>query len=86
MSTPEGKVRVRVGLRSLLAKYRPQPDNPDPFEMELDVGTTVGELVERLGLPPKLAKLIFVDHSRVEPDAELPAGAHVEIFPPIAGG
>ena len=86
MSTPEGKVRVRVGLRSLLAKYRPDPDNPEPFEMVFDAGATVGDLVERLGLPAKLAKLIFVDHSRADHDEVLPQGSQVEIFPPIAGG
>ena len=86
MSTPDGKVRVRVGLRSLLAKYRPEPDNAEPFDVTLDAGATVGDLVEHLGLPPKLAKLIFIDHSRAEYDAVLPQGAQVEVFPPIAGG
>jgi len=86
MPTSEGRITVQVSLRSVLRKYRPDPNDRRPFPVELPAGSTVGDLVTRLGVEPRLAKLIFIDHIRCNGDTPLRDGARVDIFPPIAGG
>ena len=86
MPTSEGKIAVQVSLRSILRKYRPDPNDRRPFAVELPAGATVADLVASLGVERKLAKLIFVDHVRCDGDTALRNGARLDIFPPRAGG
>ena len=86
MSEADNTITVSVVLRSILAKFRPDPKNRAPFPVQLATGATVGDLIAKLGAPPEIARLIFVNHVRCDYDAILPDGASVEVFPPIAGG
>ena len=86
MPPSEAPITVAVTLRSILAKFRPDPKSREPFPVELPPGATVGQLVARLRVHEKLARLIFVDHVRSGPDTVLTDGARVDIFPPVAGG
>ena len=79
-------ISVTVKLPGMLEQYRPRPARPAVFGVHLATGSTVSKLLERLGIPPKQAKLVFVDHVRMPPEAVLRNGARVEIYPPIAGG
>ena len=71
---------------ALRTRDRPDPAAGAPFAVELAVGSTVGDLVGRLGLADRDAKLIFVNHVRGRPDDPLSDGARIQIFPLIAGG
>lgn len=86
MPEPEGTISVSVTLRSILAKFRPDPKNREPFPVQLAAGATVADLIAKLKVNEQLARLIFVNHVRSDSDAALPDGASVDIFPPIAGG
>ncbi len=80
------KITVSVALRSILAKFRPEPKNREPFAVELDAGATVADVLAARGVPPKLAHLVFVDRVRGSHDTVLHDGALLEVYPPIAGG
>jgi len=54
--------------------------------MELEDGSTVGDLLKLLDLPPKLAALRLVNGVQSKPDKRLSDGDKVSIFPQIAGG
>lgn len=86
MPTSEEMLTVQVSLRSVLRKYRPDPKDRRPFAVEMPRGATVGDLVAALGIDERLARLVFVEHVRCDRDVALREGAHVDIFPPIAGG
>jgi molybdopterin converting factor small subunit len=86
MPEENSKITVSVTLRSILAKFRPDPKNREPFPVQLDAGATVGDLIAKLRVSDKLARLIFVNHVRCDYDAVLPDGANIDVFPPIAGG
>ena len=86
MPDSDNKITVAVTLRSILAKFRPDPKSREPFAVRLEPGATVADLIARLGVPEQLARLIFVNHVRCDYDAVLPDGANIDIFPPIAGG
>ncbi|MFW6161535.1 MAG: MoaD/ThiS family protein [Planctomycetota bacterium] len=85
-SSDDQQITVTVALRSILARYRPNPEDRAPFAVQLDQGATVGDLLDRLRIDPRLAHLVFVDHVRRDRDAPLENGASVDVFPPIAGG
>lgn len=80
------RIKVQVMLRSVLARYRPDPQDRQPFTVELPAGSTVRDLLASLGVPEEIARLVFVDHVRSDPAAVLREGAAVDVFPPIAGG
>ena len=86
MSTASKTITVSVKLKATLGKYRPEWAESNPFAVELPRGSSVADLIERLGVPSRMAKLVFVDHTQLGRDAVLPDGAAVEMFPPIAGG
>ena len=79
-------ITVSVKLPKMLAKYRPDPADAEPFAVELAADGTASDLVERLGIPVHTAKLIFANHRRLRIDEQLSDGTTIEIFPPIAGG
>ena len=55
-------------------------------EMELDEGTSVGDLLEQLKIHGKEARILLVNGDAVSTEYELAAGDVVSIFPPLAGG
>jgi hypothetical protein len=79
-------ISVTVSLRSILAKYRPDPKDREPFPVELDEGATVADALAARGVPPKLAHLVFVDKTRADHQSPLHDGAELDVYPPIAGG
>ncbi len=86
MPDSDARITVQVSLRSILGQYRPDPKDRRPFSRQLPAGSTVGDLLAALGVPEQIAKLVFVDHVRCDPDTPLRDGASVDVFPPIAGG
>lgn len=88
-------MRIYVKLFATLAKSVSGPfleQNPQPIrasarlEVELPAGSSIGELVDYLGLPPELVKHTFVNARAKELDCRLEPEDEVGIFPPIGGG
>ncbi len=73
---------ITLKLFATLAKHL--PDTADRYPIA--PGTTVGRLVEDLGIPRKEAKLIFVNGIKQDLDTPLEGGDRVGIFPPVGGG
>jgi len=86
MRQPSDTIAVSVKLPGMLARFRPDPDRPEPFTVELADGSTVGDLVSRLNIPSEIVKLVFVDYACARATDVFAHGSRVEIFPPIAGG
>jgi len=86
MPSCNSHITVTVSLRSILARFRPDPRDRTPFPVELEAGATVADLLGKLRVHEKLTHLVFVDHVRSDRSAVLADGAAVDIFPPIAGG
>lgn len=77
---------VRVKLFATLRRYAGEIPAGKPLELELSEGTTLQELVDRLGLPPEETKVTFVNGRSQDLDFVLQPGDEVGIFPPIGGG
>jgi len=77
------KIQVRV-----YATLRDHVDEHERGILEIEVPEqiTVGDVLQRLGIPSDEVKQVFVDNRRAGLDVPLSDGARVSIFPPIAGG
>jgi len=78
---------IEVKLFSILAVYLPPEADGRRVGLTVPEGTTVAEILDQLGIPRKLAKLIVIDgiiHQRT--DRVLTDGNVLSLFPAIAGG
>jgi molybdopterin converting factor small subunit len=74
-------MELEIKLFANLRKFNPLLD-----KIKLDDGTTVLELLERVGIPPSEVAIVLVDGRHAKLDQPLHDGETVAIFPPIAGG
>ena len=79
-------ITVQVRLYATLRRYRPEVKLGESLPMELPEGSTVGQLITRLGIPNRVVKSIFVNRRPQDPEYVLQNGDEVAIFPPVAGG
>ena len=77
-------MKVHVQLLGYLAKY--SPTQKETFSLELDPGATLGRLLERIGFPPDLEKMVLVNGTRSNEATRLAEGDEIFIFSPAAGG
>jgi len=74
-------MKVEIRLFASLRKYGlPQE------EMELAEGTTVGNLLEKIGIPPSEVAITLVNGRHAQEELPLNDGETLALFPPIAGG
>ncbi len=79
-----------VKLYALLGDYLPPGTRGHEMRLEIEPGTTISQVIERLGIPERMAHLVLVDGTYVEPGARagrvLREGEVLAIWPPVAGG
>jgi molybdopterin synthase sulfur carrier subunit len=75
---------IRVHLFAYLTKY--SPTGQEKFGLDLGPGATVGQLLEKLGIPADFEKRVLVNGRHAEPSTPLSEGDDVFIYPPAAGG
>ncbi len=76
------KSYIQIKLFATLNRFTPQ----EADSYQIDVGTSIRQLLKQLDIPEKKARLIFIDGVRAELDATLNGGERVGIFPPVGGG
>jgi molybdopterin converting factor small subunit len=79
-------MEVRVKLYSTLRHYLPALRVGEYHHAQLPEGTTVGGLLESLGVPPGVTRQAFVNGETVDLAHVLSHGDEVVVFPPVAGG
>ena len=79
-------ITVHVKLFATLRQYRPGLGLGEAFPVDLPQGTTVGELIRKLGLPQEEVKIIFVNGLFRDLDYVLADSDELGIFPPVGGG
>lgn len=77
--------RIELRLFGHLRDYLPTPGDPGVI-MEVPSGTTVGELILKLGIPQEDPKIVLVNGLHAHRHQELKESDRVSMFPPIAGG
>ena len=73
---------IQLKLFATLSEHLP----PEGETIEIVSGSTVGELIDRLAIPRKKAKLVFIDGRKGNLETVLTGGERVGVFPPVGGG
>lgn len=83
-------MKVILKLYASLSDYLPAEARHNQVQLDVDDDATVGALIERYRLPPKLTHLVLVNGVFVAPAARattvLREGDQLAVWPPIAGG
>jgi molybdopterin converting factor small subunit len=77
---------IHVKLFATLLRYRPDLRHGQAVPLPLQAGETLGNAIERLGLPAEAVRHVFLNGRRAALDTVPHDGDEVAIFPPIAGG
>jgi len=75
---------VRVHLLGNLSRF--SPSGQEKFKLDLAPEATVGALLEKIGFPTDLEKMILVNGRQSNPATLLGEEDEVFIFSPAAGG
>ena len=79
-------VTIELALFAKLSSRYPVSGNGrEPRPLDLDEGTTVGALVQRMGFENE-PRITFVNGRHARDEHALADGDRLAIFPPIAGG
>ncbi len=79
-------MKVEVSLSATLAAHLPAARPGDSAILEMPDGTTVGQVIDSLKIPPGLDCLRVVNGLDAQPEQTLKDGDVLSIFPPLAGG
>jgi len=75
--------RVQLNLYATLRSY---VGGAPSVEVDVEPGETVGEMLERLGVPPDQTRILFVNNRAATLAQALEDGDRVGVFPAIGGG
>ena len=77
------KLKIAAGFRYYLPNLSDMVDGAD---FEVTEGTTVGEILELIHLPQKLATIILVNGKRADKEKVLTKNDQIDLLQPMAGG
>ena len=79
-------MRVQVKLFTYFQKYCPENSERGLFTLELAPPVSVGDLLQKLGIPPDYPKVIHVNGKFAKEEDLLKDGDFMAVFPPLPGG
>jgi molybdopterin converting factor small subunit len=79
-------MEIEVKLFATLRDYLPKGSGRFSCKMEIDGDTRVKDILDKLGIPEELPKIILINGIHGKVDQALKEGDVVSIFPPVAGG
>jgi sulfur carrier protein ThiS len=77
---------VELHLYASFKKFLPENCGDNSCLMDVEEGTTVKGLLEKLHIPLNAPKVIFLNGIHAKGDEILKQGDRVGAFPPVAGG
>jgi molybdopterin synthase sulfur carrier subunit len=77
-------MKIEILLYATLRKYG--PPHGGPLTLELKEGDRLGRVLEILGMPPAVEKVMLINGRPANLDTILNEGDKVVLFPPVAGG
>jgi molybdopterin converting factor small subunit len=77
-------MKVRVEFQAYLDQYSPNGDNE--FTYDAPEGSTIGDMLRKLQVPPDLSSVLVVGENAAEPGHVLAEGERITVIPPVAGG
>ena len=79
-------MQIDVVCFGAMRDYLPANADGNRATVELQEGSSVGDLADSLGAPRRLLFSVLVDGARATEDTALTNGAEVTLMPPFTGG
>ena len=80
-------MKVELNLFASLARFAPDKGGSHGDRvLDVDEGTTITGLLNRLGVPLEKIRMIFLNGLHATGEEVLKDGDRVGVFPPVAGG
>ncbi len=81
-------IKINLKLFVTLNKYLPEDlkEKTKNNCIEISTTSTVDDLIEKLGIPKELIKLIFINGKKQDGRYQLKNNDRVGFFPPVGGG
>ena len=80
-------MKIQLNLFASLTRFLPAPEGTAFSNVvDLDEGTTIDVLLDRLKIPREQPKIIFLNGLHAGGTTVLKEGDRLGIFPPLAGG
>ena len=83
-------MKITLKLFATLGAHLPSGAHENAIDIELPDGTSLNEIIDRYGVPRKMAHLVLVNGIYVAPEdrdaGRLTDGDVLAIWPPVAGG
>lgn len=79
-------MKVHVKLIASLKRYIPAGTDSDTITLDVPEGSTVAELIAKLGIGEERAKIVVSNGEQLEVATVLQEQQEVHLYPPLAGG
>jgi sulfur carrier protein ThiS len=79
-------MEIELNLFATLKRFMPNKAKGNSWNISINEGTKVRELLEQLKIPTDAVKLVFLNGIHANGDETLKDGDRVGAFPPIGGG
>jgi molybdopterin converting factor small subunit len=79
-------VKIEVSLFGTLARYLPSGAQGRTVIMDCPDGVTVGQMIDRIGIPQPYPAMLLVNGIHADPDTQLQDGDLLALLPPLVGG
>jgi molybdopterin converting factor small subunit len=85
-STTAAKLTVEVRAFATLRQFLPELGIGEAKSIQVEPGTTLGELRDHLGLPKEQVKVIMCNNLQAFPEDQVKDGDRIAYIPAVAGG
>ena len=79
-------MKVEIKLFANFREYLPPGSEKYGIHLELEEGTTIGQVLERLKIPETEPMITLVNGIHRKEEDSLEPGDVLSVFPPVAGG
>jgi molybdopterin converting factor small subunit len=79
-------MQVEVRVFATLRRYLPELGIGEPKIIQVEPGTTLGQLQDKLGLPGEEVKVIMCNNLQADPEDLVNDGDRITYIPAVAGG
>ena len=79
-------MRIEVNLYATLNRYMENETGGKSSAIDVEDGTCVIDVIQKLKIPGDSVKLIFINGVHAKRDTTLKDGDRLGLFPPVGGG
>ncbi len=79
-------MKIEVNLYATLKRYIKNETESKSSAIDVEEGTCVKDIIQKLKIPADSVKLIFINGVHAKVDTTLKDGDRLGLFPPVGGG